>query len=145
VSLALADRAEPRDGSAGRVHPNFAGIEHAETENVAILDRSGADDVGKEADACRVCSVNSNLMGQLVFFRRSASPAGEIGSQRTRRRREPDLNPRSLVGTKMRDCAVGLFGGSQSAGRPGESGRRASGFCGLPCRLDYLGDARDLA
>jgi hypothetical protein len=50
VSLALADRAEPCDHAARRVHPNFTGIEHAEPENVAILDRSGADDLGKEAD-----------------------------------------------------------------------------------------------
>jgi hypothetical protein len=68
-----------------------------------------------------------------------------LGLLLTPRWREPDSNPRSLVGTKMRDAAVGLFGGSQSAGRPGEAGRRASGFCGPPCRLDYLGDARDLA
>src|SRR5262249_21336256 len=49
-SLALADRAEPRDHTARRVHPNFAGVEHTEAEDIAILDRSGANDLGKEAD-----------------------------------------------------------------------------------------------
>src|SRR5262249_48783145 len=44
------DRTEACDHAARRVHTNFAGIEHAETENVAILDRAGADDLGKEAD-----------------------------------------------------------------------------------------------
>jgi hypothetical protein len=50
VALALADRAEPRDHAAGRVHADLAGIEHAETEDVAVLDRAGADDLGEEAD-----------------------------------------------------------------------------------------------
>ncbi len=44
-------RAEPRYRDAGRVHPDLAGIEHAKAENVAILDRASADDLGKEADA----------------------------------------------------------------------------------------------
>ena len=35
--------------AAGRVHPDFAGIEHAEAENVAILDRPGADDLGEDS------------------------------------------------------------------------------------------------
>jgi hypothetical protein len=33
------------------VHPDLAGIEHAEAENVAILDWAGTDDLGNEADA----------------------------------------------------------------------------------------------
>src|ERR1700730_16722637 len=51
MALALADRAEPGDGTAGWMNANFTGIEHAEAENVAILDRPGANDLGEEADA----------------------------------------------------------------------------------------------
>src|SRR5215471_10133918 len=38
------------DHAARRVHPNFTGIEHAKTEDVAILDRAGPHDLGKKAD-----------------------------------------------------------------------------------------------
>src|SRR6266481_3329740 len=51
VPLALADRAEPRDGTSRRMYANLAGIEHPEAKDVAILDRAGAYDLGEEADA----------------------------------------------------------------------------------------------
>ena len=41
VSLALADRAEPRDGTPSRMYPDLARIEHAKAKDVAILDRAG--------------------------------------------------------------------------------------------------------
>src|SRR5208283_1284477 len=34
-----------------RVYPDLARIEHTEAEDVAILDRTGTDDLGEEADA----------------------------------------------------------------------------------------------
>src|SRR5712671_5484798 len=51
MALALADRAEPGDGTAGRMNADFTGIEHAEAENVAILDGPGTNDLREEADA----------------------------------------------------------------------------------------------
>ncbi len=51
VALALTDGAEARDCRSGRMDADFAGIEHAEAENVAVLDRPGADDLGEEGDA----------------------------------------------------------------------------------------------
>src|SRR5271156_4606115 len=46
-----ADRAEPRDGTPSRTYPDLARIEHAKAKEVAILDRTGGDDLGEEADA----------------------------------------------------------------------------------------------
>ena len=48
VALALADGAETRDGRAGGMDADLAGIEHAEAEDVAVLHRPGADDLGEE-------------------------------------------------------------------------------------------------
>src|SRR6516165_3916988 len=69
VSLALADRAEARDDTARRMDPDFAGIEHAETKNVAVLDRPGADDLGKEADP------DAHQLAGLAATERFAFPA----------------------------------------------------------------------
>jgi hypothetical protein len=32
------------------MHPDLAGIKHAEAENVTVLDRAGVDDLGEKAD-----------------------------------------------------------------------------------------------
>jgi hypothetical protein len=53
MALTLADRAEPRDGRSGGMDADLAAVEHAEAEDVAVLDRSGADDFGemRQSDA----------------------------------------------------------------------------------------------
>ena len=51
MALALGDGAEARDRRAGRVDADLARVEHAEAEDVAVLHRAGADDLGEEGDA----------------------------------------------------------------------------------------------
>ena len=48
VALALADGTEACDRRARRVDADLAGIEHAEAEDVAVLDGPGTDDLGEE-------------------------------------------------------------------------------------------------
>ena len=42
---------DPQHGLAGRVHPQLGAVGHAETEDVHVLARPGADRLGEEADA----------------------------------------------------------------------------------------------
>ena len=51
VALTLRDGAEAGDGRACRVDANLAAVEHAEPENIAVLDRTGPDDLGEVAEA----------------------------------------------------------------------------------------------
>ena len=51
MALALALGADPGDARAGRMQADFAGIEHRNAQDVAILRRSGADDLGEERHA----------------------------------------------------------------------------------------------
>src|SRR6202011_4959708 len=51
VALALALGADPGDARAGGVHADLAGIEHRDPQDVAILRRAGADDLGEEGYA----------------------------------------------------------------------------------------------
>ena len=51
VALALALGADPGDARAGRMHADFAGVEHRNAQDVAILRRAGADDLGEERHA----------------------------------------------------------------------------------------------
>src|SRR5438128_12314059 len=52
VALALRLRAEARDGLARRVHADLAAVEHLQTQNVEVLGRARADDLGEARD-CR--------------------------------------------------------------------------------------------
>src|SRR3984893_2396010 len=79
MALALADRAEPGDGTAGRMNANFTGIEHAEAENVAILDRPSANYLGEEADAdphklARFAAGEGFAVALLLLAQASAAP-----------------------------------------------------------------------
>src|SRR6185369_4223162 len=51
VALALGFRAEPRDGLARGMHADLARVEHLEAEDVEVLRRPGADDLGEARDA----------------------------------------------------------------------------------------------
>ena len=51
VSLALRHHRQSDHRLAGRVHPQLAAVGHAETEDVHVLPRSGADGLGEERDA----------------------------------------------------------------------------------------------
>ena len=51
VALALRLRAEARHRLAGRVDPQLAGVEHLDAEDVEVLGRPGADDLGEARDA----------------------------------------------------------------------------------------------
>src|SRR6185437_7065530 len=51
MTLALALRPHPRDALAGWMDADLAGIEHRNAEDVAILRRARADDLGEEGDA----------------------------------------------------------------------------------------------
>src|SRR4030095_5972648 len=43
--------AEARDGLAGRVHADLAGVEHLEAKDVEMLGGAGAHDLGEARDA----------------------------------------------------------------------------------------------
>ena len=51
MALTLRDGAEAGDGRACRVDANLAAVEHAEAENIAVLDRAGTDNLGEVAEA----------------------------------------------------------------------------------------------
>ncbi len=51
VTLALGLNRQPHNGFAGRVHPQLAAVGHAETEDVHVLARAGADSLGEERHA----------------------------------------------------------------------------------------------
>ena len=51
VALALRLGAEAGDHRAGRMDADLGGIEHGDAEDVAVLRRAGADDLGEEGDA----------------------------------------------------------------------------------------------
>ena len=72
VALALALGAHPRDPLAGRMDADLAGIEHRNAENVAILRRARADDLGEERHAdphelTRLAALERVLLGLLLL------------------------------------------------------------------------------
>src|SRR5260370_7242780 len=69
VALALALGAHPRYPGAGRMHADFAGIEHRDAEDVAILRRAGADDLGEERDADAHDLAGLAALEPCAFFR----------------------------------------------------------------------------
>ena len=72
VALALALRAHPPEHAPGRMNADLGGIEHRDAENVAVLRRPGADDLGEERDAdahhfARLAAPESLLLGLLLL------------------------------------------------------------------------------
>ena len=72
MALALALGAHPRDPLAGRMDADLAGIEHRNAENVAILRRARADDLGEERHAdphelARLAALERVLLGLLLL------------------------------------------------------------------------------
>src|SRR5260370_16721202 len=51
VALALALGTDPRDAGTGGMQADFAGVEHRDAQDIAILRRAGADDLGEEGHA----------------------------------------------------------------------------------------------
>src|SRR3569623_1207743 len=63
MALTLRDRAHACDGAAGGVDTDLATVEHADAEDVAVLARAGADDLGEGADA------NAHQLAALALLR----------------------------------------------------------------------------
>ena len=71
VALTLRDGAHAGDSAAGGVDADFAGVEHANTQDVADLGRTGTDDFGEgnqtnahQGGAVRVCAFGLLLCAQ---------------------------------------------------------------------------------
>src|SRR5262249_26538399 len=72
VALALALAAHTRDARTGRVHADLAGIEHGNAEDVAVLRRAGADDLGEERhadphDLASLAALERRALGRLLL------------------------------------------------------------------------------
>ena len=72
VPLPLALGAEPRRRLARRVHPDFGRVEHLDPEDVELLRRPGAHDLGEAADADAHQLAALALLGLLLPQRRVA-------------------------------------------------------------------------
>ena len=71
VALTLRNRAQACDRRTGRMDPDFTAVEHAETKDIAVLDRARTDDFGEvaEADAKkRACLATLESLDALRLF-----------------------------------------------------------------------------
>src|SRR5262249_56706222 len=70
VSLTLRLGAEPRGGLPGRVDADLARVEHLDAEDVELLRRPGADDLGEARDA------DAHQLAAVALLRLLLSEAG---------------------------------------------------------------------
>jgi hypothetical protein len=66
VALALGLDADPRDHLAGRVDPDLARVEHLDAQDVEVVRRPGADDLGEARDADAHQLAAGALLGLLL-------------------------------------------------------------------------------
>src|SRR3569833_3301090 len=63
MTLTLRDGTHARDGTASGMNTNFAAVEHADAENVAVLAGAGADDLGESTET------NDHQLAALALLR----------------------------------------------------------------------------
>src|SRR3569833_3183777 len=63
MTLTLRDGTPARAGTASGMNTNFAAVEHADAENVAVLAGAGADDLGESTEA------NAHQLAALALLR----------------------------------------------------------------------------